>query len=522
MTTFQHLPSIAKLPIILGGSLLVLTVSAAFAQWPPEVLLHRQGDRLGWFYEKVEGLGDWSGDGIDDFAVLSYTSEYDTSVLDIWWGGTSLSLDPDTTVCFPDSIVCFQLRNTTDITGDGIPDLLTGWGVPGTWRSYLCLYNGGRAEIGLVQVLRVDASTVAVPGDISGDGVPDMIIGNVNWNNSRGRVLVYLGTPTGFVGPVDSMEGTGASSSAFGNGLIAGADMDGDGWGDFACTFDSHDTTVVLFHPRPGNYLGHYELFKGHIAALVPQAYQAGRPAMVLGYYSHQVGASLRIHLGGSGLDTIPDTVFALDALFFSSLPYYAGDVNADGWGDWLAGSDGNFGDLGAFMLFLGGLWMSNYYQWHGGFNGYGGEGKYMNGVGDVNGDGVDDFGVICAYDMGGYERYGQIVIIAGDSEWHVAADDRRPAPVRMPVTIQAYPNPANSEVRIEALGVPQGRATVEVWNILGQRIWRQEVFVSTDSANLVWGARDMAGRPVAAGVYLVQVMQQGISLARQKIFITR
>jgi hypothetical protein len=91
-----------------------------------------------------------------------------------------------------------------------------------------------------------------------------------------------------------------------------------------------------------------------------------------------------------------------------------------------------------------------------------------------------------------------------------------------MPVTIQAYPNPANSEVRIEALGVPQGRATVEVWNILGQRIWRQEVFVSTDSANLVWGARDMAGRPVAAGVYLVQVMQQGISLARQKIFITR
>ena len=89
-------------------------VSAAYCDWEPEVLLHRQGDRLGWFYEKVEGLGDWTGDGIDDLAVLSYDNARDTSVLDIWWGGVPLSSDPDMVVAFPDTLVCFDIENTGD------------------------------------------------------------------------------------------------------------------------------------------------------------------------------------------------------------------------------------------------------------------------------------------------------------------------------------------------------------------------------------------------------------------------
>ncbi|MFH1010638.1 MAG: T9SS type A sorting domain-containing protein [bacterium] len=493
------------------------SVVLAFAQWEPEVLLHRQGDRLGWFYEKVEGLGDWTGDEIDDFAVLSYTSGFDTSVLDIWWGAASLSPDPDTTVCFPDSIACFQLRNTGDITGDGIPDLLTGGAVPGSWRSYICLYRGGRAQIELVQMLRVDATAVAVPGDISGDGIPDMIVGDANWNNSRGRLMVYLGTPTGFVGPVDSLEGTQPSFGLLGSNLTAGADMDADGWGDFSCVFNGYDTTVALFHPRPGDYFGDYDLFHAWWGGFVPQAYQSGLPVLVLPCINPH---GYCVYLGGDGLDTIPDAALPIDSLL-GGTPTYAGDVNADGLGDWVAGSDRAYGGLGAFMLFLGGPWISNYYQWHGGFNGYWGEGKHMNGLGDVNGDGVDDFAMLCSNDTTGHEG-SQLVVFAGNEEWHVAVDDKRPAPVRMPVTIHAYPNPTNSEVRIEVLGMSRGQAVVEVWNILGQRVWQQEVSISTDSANFIWGTRDMAGHSVAAGIYFIQVIQRGISLARHKILVTQ
>jgi len=34
------------------------SVALVFAEWPPEVLLHRQSDEGGPVYERIEGLGD--------------------------------------------------------------------------------------------------------------------------------------------------------------------------------------------------------------------------------------------------------------------------------------------------------------------------------------------------------------------------------------------------------------------------------------------------------------------------------
>ncbi len=498
---------------VIWGIMLVL-VSSVYAQWEPEVLLHRQGDRLGWFYEKVEGLGDWTGDGIDDFAVLSYKTSFDTFVIDFWWGGDILSADPDTTIALTDS--CWKIENIGDLTGDGISEFAMA-----CWRHELTVYRGGRGQAEVLQVLQIpeiDVNYIATPGDISGDMIPDLIVGS---GQSNGAVMVFLGSPTGFEGPVETLDGIGYH---LGGGLVSGADMNGDGWGDFACYYnDTWDTTLALFHPQPGNYLGNYEIFKGRIAALVPRAYQAGRPAMVLGYYDHQAEESeLRIHLGGSELDTIPDTVFALNELLFSSLPYYAGDVNNDGWGDWLAGGASNYGSLGAFMLFLGGPWMSDYYQWHGGFSGYRGEGRHINGIGDVNGDGIDDFSVLCSRDTNGYHEYGQLVVFAGDEEWHLAADNRDISPLKSTVTIEAYPNPAKESVQIEVLDLSPGSTVVEVYNVLGQQVWRQEGQTSNGHLSTVWQMRDTQGQQVAAGVYFVQVRQRGVSLARNKILLTR
>jgi hypothetical protein len=70
----------------------MFAVPVVLGQWPPEVLLHRQCDRPGFSYERIEGLGDWTGDGIDDFAVLSYTLSDYSCAIDIWWGGRSFLL----------------------------------------------------------------------------------------------------------------------------------------------------------------------------------------------------------------------------------------------------------------------------------------------------------------------------------------------------------------------------------------------------------------------------------------------
>jgi hypothetical protein len=483
--------------------LVVFGVTMAFAQWSPEVLLHRQSDQPGPYYERIEGLGDWTGDGIDDFAV-----RVGGHALNIWWGGQILSFEPDTTIFGPDTLSLGPIENAGDLTADGIPELAVG-----CWR-YLLIYRGGRGQIGLLQALRKDFTSMAIPGDISADGIPDLILGDPGWNNSRGRLLVYLGTPTGFVGPVDSLEGTGPSSSLLGYGLTSGADMDGDGWGDFACTFNSWDTTVALFHPRPGDYFGEHELFYGWSRALIPRAYQSGCPALVIycvtGYC---------IHLGGTGLDTIPDAILSVPANFLGSPPSYVGDVNDDGWGDWVAGGDGAFGGLGAFLLFLGGPLISNYSYWMVGAQGqdYWAMGKGMTGVGDVNGDGIDDFAMLCSNDTTGHGG-SQLVVFAGDPEWHVAVDDRRPAPVRVPVTIQAYPNPFNASTRIVIEGLRAGSPfDLSIHNILGQEVFHSQERAVTDRHTSAW----QPDQSLSGGIYFCSV-HTGISQQTRKLLLIR
>jgi hypothetical protein len=483
----------------------VCGAALAFAQWPPEVLLHRQGDRPGFNYERIEGLGDWTGDGIDDFAVLSYTTAGDSSVIDIWWGGESLSSDPDTTICPPDS--CYRIENAGDLTGDGISEL-----VVSCWDE-LAVYRGGRGQVEELQVLPVDVTDIAVPGDISGDGIPDLVVGYAFPN---GRLAVYLGTPTGFEGPVETLEGVGYH---LGGGLVSGADMDGDGWGDFACHYnDTWDTTIALFHPRPGNCFGDYELFYGWSRALIPGAYESGRPALVIYCVSGYC-----VHLGGAGLDTIADAVLSVPGNFLGSPPSYVGDVNNDGWGDWVAGSDGAFGGLGAFLLFLGGSWISNYSYWMVGAQGqdYWAMGKAMTGVGDVNGDGVDDLAMLCSRDTTGHGG-SQLVVFAGDPQWNSAEKERPPLPLKSSVVMEAFPNPAQGDVQLTVKGLQPGQMIMEVWNILGQRVSHKELQVTGDKIALSWDTKDAQGHSVAGGIYFLQVIQHSTSLARHKLLVTR
>jgi hypothetical protein len=178
--------------------------------------------------------------------------------------------------------------------------------------------------------------------------------------------------------------------------------------------------------------------------------------------------------------------------------------VNGDGWGDWVAGDESDFGGLGGFALFLGGPWISNYSYWMRGAlgNPYWAMGKAMTGVGDVNGDGVDDFAMLCSNDTTGHAG-SQLVVFAGSESLRLAADERKALPAKSPVVIQAFPNPFNSSTRIVIEGLHSGEEfEVRIYNVLGQQVEHVRQRATANRYGHIWqAAEDLSG-----GIYFCHV----------------
>jgi len=101
-----------------------------------------------------------------------------------------------------------------------------------------------------------------------------------------------------------------------------------------------------------------------------------------------------------------------------------------------------------------------------------------------------------------------------------------RPAGARL----EAYPNPFNGQVVFdcEISGAnPPGSETattprVEVWNLLGQRVWQAPVAPTADlGERVVWNGRDHLGRRVASGAYMVRLVS-GATAAVTRIALVR
>jgi hypothetical protein len=89
---------------------------------------------------------------------------------------------------------------------------------------------------------------------------------------------------------------------------------------------------------------------------------------------------------------------------------------------------------------------------------------------------------------------------------------------------LQLYPNPGNPYIYINC-HVPAGysgkTARVEVYDMLGRLVWRENSTVSGASHRVIWKGTDIGGRAVASGRYIAQVdlggktLMQNFALAR-------
>ena len=359
-----------------------------------------------WFGVAVAGAGDVNGDGYSDAVVGA--PNYDGGETD---EGRAYVLYGDDSGVVP--LECNQaaaqlgssVAGAGDVNGDGYPDVIAGApnytnGQSSEGRAFLYLGSAGgitttpawTAESN--QAFANFGGTVAGAGDVNGDGYSDVLVaaqGYSNGQSNEGRCYLYLGSASGLSSAPAWTAESNQPSSGFGSSLGTAGDVNGDGFSD-----------VIV-----GAYL-----------------YDNGQS---------NEGRAFVYHGSAAGLSATPSWTFESNQALsdFGISVATAGDVNADGYSDVLIGADAydnNFDDEGRVYLFLGGdgglLATPN---WTGdGWADYGQFGFSIASAGDVNLDGYSDFLVGAPfYDngRGGAALYYGSVDGGGRQVWTVTAD---------------------------------------------------------------------------------------------------
>ena len=205
---------------------------------------------------QVVSVGDWDDDGVDDLSVSAPGAD-EGRIYVVYGPLTGLTQMEDADIFIDGETVGDDAGATLalagDLSGDGIADLFIG--APSSSDD---ANNGGKGWILEGPVTRRSALTNADhtitglseggqlgraaigPGDVDGDGLDDLLLSDTV---SGGRVLLFRGPVTGAITNTDADAALHAEQSGdqAGYGLGSAGDVDGDGYADLVVGAPEHD-----------------------------------------------------------------------------------------------------------------------------------------------------------------------------------------------------------------------------------------------------------------------------------------
>jgi hypothetical protein len=275
-------------------------------------------------------------------------------------GGVGVAVSPtwQFTVLAHDTPVDTSWGTVLDVNGDGYGDVIAG--APGANG------NAGRAHIfmGGASGLRPSPSPsldapvagsfgacVVSAGDVNGDGFADVLVGARAPGISAsdiGSAYLYLGGPGGVSpSPVSTLVGPDGAGSRFGHSLACAGDVNGDGYADVAVGAPgvASSAGAVYFYLGGPNGLSSSATtsFSGPANGYFGDAVASAGDLNGDGYEDFVVGADFPlsasegfayVYLGGpTGLQTSPQTL-SVSVGFGLGNALAGGDFNGDGYAD--------------------------------------------------------------------------------------------------------------------------------------------------------------------------------------------
>lgn len=210
--------------------------------------------KLAWTGQRFDSgasIGDIDGDGIGDFLVAGFGLVRSQGSATVYYGARfspAYSVSPPGAVHFG-----YASAAMGDVDGDGIGDYAIG--APGGLTDEVCVpgavyvYSGADGHVLYsLQGEGVDSffgGAVASPGDVTGDGRSDLVVGarfccpTFCSSLGQGRVSFYEGRKGRLLGHVLGKPFGGSGLTQFGTYLISVGDLDGNGYGDILTNFNA-------------------------------------------------------------------------------------------------------------------------------------------------------------------------------------------------------------------------------------------------------------------------------------------
>ncbi|MBX7042007.1 MAG: FG-GAP-like repeat-containing protein [Ignavibacteria bacterium] len=270
---------------------------------------------------------------------------------------------------------------------------------------------------------------VSSAGDVNGDGINDIIVGALHYNSDTGRAYIFFGGAIWNSEP--DMILKGEDSSEFGSSVSSG-DFNDDGFSDVvigAHEYNGNTGRAYIFYgglsmdavadviftgEGPGNFFGQHFSSTGDVN-------NDGYDDFIAGAYGHSSNKGRAyVFFGGQTMDNTPDVImngeYSND--YFGSSASSAGDVNDDGFDDVIIGAYRYGSDTGRAYIYYGGSLMNNVSDVT--LTGEGGNfGVNVSAAGDVNGDGYSDV-IVGAYR---YANAGKVYLFFGGSSMNKISD---------------------------------------------------------------------------------------------------